>query len=287
MDVQLQRLAAAQADVLAAWQLVEAGWTRKAIWHWARQNAWQVVHPGVYALTHAPLTQLQRWMAAALTAPCTFLSDLSASSCWGFHVTRTAFETVIRSGSGGPRRAGSVVIRRSTRLAEETTIRDGIPITTPARTLIDISARLPMHRVGRAFREACRLKVLTPRDLATGLIRHRGRRGTRVLWDLTERYASLPYRRARSNAEARGLEILHDAEVEPPKVNIRIAGEEADFTWLQRRLIIEIDGPQYHQHQDEDSRKAMLWARAGYTVRRISSDEIYANPESLIALAST
>jgi very-short-patch-repair endonuclease len=286
MDVHLRKLAAAQADVVAAWQLIGRGWSPKAIRHRANQDSWQLVHSGVYALTHAPLTQLQRWIAAALTAPDTYLSDLSAANCWRYHTTSTAFETVTRAGSGGPRRLGGVLVRRSTRLAGETTVCNGIPITNPARTLIDISAGLSERAAGRAFREAMRLKVLTTPDLARALIRHRGRRGTRVLWDLTERYSSLPYGRTRSNAEARALEILHDAGLEPPKVNVRIAREEADLAWPRRRVIIEIDGRQYHQFRDEDIRKQTLWERAGYTVRRISSDEVYANPDALIALTA-
>ena len=285
MDVHLRELAAAQADVVAAWQLMARGWTRMAIEHHARQAGWRFVHRGVYARTLAPLTQLQRWMAAALTAPDTFLSHRSAAACWGFHAADAAVETVTRDGSGGPRRLGSVLVRRSSRLAGETTVCNGVPITTPARTLIDIAADLPDRFVGRAFREALRLKLLTPRDLARALERHRGRRGTRVLWDLTERYSSLPYRRTRSNAEARALEILHDAHLELPRVNVRIAGEEADLVWPNQHVIVEIDGPQFHQFRDEDARKQERWKGAGYVVRRISSDDVYAYPDALIALA--
>jgi very-short-patch-repair endonuclease len=285
MDVHLRKLAAAQADVIAAWQLIAHGWTRKAIEHRVRQGGWQIVHPGVYALTQAPLTQVQRWMAAALTAPETCLSHQSAATCWRFHRMNTVFETVTRAGSGGPRRLGGVLVRRSNRLACDMTLLHGIPITNAPRTLIDIAPALSEAAIGRAFREALRLKVLTARELAGVLARHRGRRGTRALWDLTERYSSLPYRRTRSNAEARALEILHDGNVKPPKVNVRIAGEEADLVWPERRLIVEIDGPQYHQFRDEDDRKQQLWEGAGYMVRRIASDEVYRDPDALITLA--
>ena len=66
---------------------------------------------------------------------------------------------------------------------------------------------------------------------------------------------------------------------------MRIAGEEADLVWPARRWIIEIDGPQYHRFPEEDARKERAWQGAGYTVRRIPSDDIYERPERLIALA--
>ena len=245
------------------------------------------MHLGVYALANAPLTDFQRWMAAALTAPETYLSHLSAAACWGFDTTHRAFETVTRRGSGGPRRLGGVVVRRSNVLPGETTHCDGIPITAPTRTLVDIAAALSARAVGRAFREAVRLKLLTVRELAAALARHRGRRGVRVLWDLVERYSSLPYRRTRSNAEARALEVLQDASVDPPQVNIRVAGEEADLVWPDLHVIIEIDGPQFHQFVDEDMRKRAVWERAGYRVRRISSDDVFGDPDALIALTPT
>ena len=286
MDAHLRKLAAGQADIVAAWQLIAGGWTRRAIEHSRKRGAWQLVHPGVYALTQAPLTQQQRWMAAALTAPETYLSERSAGRCWGFWNRSDPIETVTRVGSGGPRRLGSVRVKRSRDVGAESTARHGIPITTAARTLIDIAPGVSGPAVGRAFREALRLKLLTVRELAGALGRHRGRRGTRVLWDLAERYSDLPYGRTRSNAEARALEILHDARVDTPAVNVRVAGAEADLVWPRRRLIIELDGPQFHRFADEDLRKQRRWERAGYNVRRLSTDVIYADPAALIALVS-
>jgi very-short-patch-repair endonuclease len=67
-------------------------------------------------------------------------------------------------------------------------------------------------------------------------------------------------------------------------VNARIAGEEADLTWPKPRVIIEIDGPQYHQFPDEDARKVRVWRAAGYDVRRISSDLVYREPAALLRL---
>ena len=67
-------------------------------------------------------------------------------------------------------------------------------------------------------------------------------------------------------------------------MNVRINGEEADLAWPERKLIIEIDGPQYHRFPEEDARKQRQWEAAEFTVRRLPSDAVY-NEGELIALA--
>ena len=285
MDVHLRALAARQADVVAAWQLLEAGATRGMVEHRLRERGWRVVHRGVYALTNAPLTKRQLWIAATLTTPDSVLSHASAGACWGFRPFEGPFETVTRPGSGGRRRWGGLLVCRSSTLDGDTTDHDGIAITTPERTLIDLAAHLGRRQTAKGLREALRLRTTAAQRLLSALARYPRRRGTPLLAELARRYQGLPYHRTRSDAESRALELLHDAGVEPPQVNVRIAGEEADLVWLQGRLIIEIDGPQYHRFPDEDARKQHLWEGAGFAVRRIGSDLVYEQPAALIALA--
>lgn len=65
---------------------------------------------------------------------------------------------------------------------------------------------------------------------------------------------------------------------------MRIAGEEADLSWLRTRLIVEIDGGPFHLDRGEDARKQGVWEAAGWTVRRIPSDDVYDRPHRLLAL---
>src|SRR5438270_1969376 len=201
MDVHLRALAAGQYDILAAWQLMAAGATRRMIDHRVETHGWRVVHRGVYALTNAPLTQHQRWIAAALTTPDSVLSHASAGACWGFRPFEASFETITCPGSGGRRRQKGLLVMRSSTLDYETTIHQGIPITTAARTVIDLAAHLDRKQTGRMFREALRLGVTTLGALKGTAVRHRGRRGAQFIGELATRYASLPYHRARSDAE--------------------------------------------------------------------------------------
>jgi very-short-patch-repair endonuclease len=283
MDPHLQRLAARQADVVANWQLREAGWTEDRIRHHVRRFGWRRLHSGVYVLTSSPLTRRQLWFAAVLTAPSTVLSHGSASACYGFHRFERGYEVVTRPGRGGRRRHGAVLVFRSTTLDGDVTTYQGIPITRPERVLIDLAASLNGRRRGRAFREAIRLKHTTARRVLKALDKHPGRPGTPALAALAERYAAIPYHRTRSDAEARALELLHDAGIPPPQVNVAVAGEEADLVWPERPLIVEIDGPQYHQFRDEDARKQTLWEDAGFVIRRVPSDDVYDAPDRFVA----
>lgn len=83
----------------------------------------------------------------------------------------------------------------------------------------------------------------------------------------------------------RALEVLRVAGRPLPKLNVRIAGEEADLSWSRRRLIVEIDGGPFHLDVGEDARKQACWEEAGWTVRRLSSDDVYEQPHRLLELA--
>ena len=100
------------------------------------------------------------------------------------------------------------------------------------------------------------------------------------------RYRGLPIERARSGAEVRALEVLRDAGLELPRLNVDVAGEEADLSWPRERLIIEIDGGPWHQDAGEDARKEAAWRGAGWDVLRIDSDDVYNRPHRLLALAT-
>ncbi|MEJ7876062.1 MAG: DUF559 domain-containing protein [Solirubrobacterales bacterium] len=70
-----------------------------------------------------------------------------------------------------------------------------------------------------------------------------------------------------------------------PRLNVRVAGEEADLSWPADKLIIEIDGGPFHQDRGEDARKETTWRSAGWQVERIPSDAVYERPSALLAVA--
>ncbi len=286
MDDVLREFATRQSDLVAAWQLRGEGWTVKRIRHQAGARGWRRVHQGVYALTQGPLTRRQQWIAAVLTAPNTVLSHASAGDCFGFRPFKGTYETVTRPGSGGPRRFGGVLVFRSKTLTAHTTVRDGIAITTPERTIINLCPDLDAKERARAIRDAIRLKCTTALSLAASLSAHPNKPGGKHLRELAARYASLPIDLTRADSEAIALDLLQQAGIELPKVNHRIAREEADLVWLKQRVIVEIDGPQFHQFRDEDLRKQAAWESAGFLVHRIPSDDVYERPTHFVAFVA-
>jgi hypothetical protein len=285
-DVEVAEVAGRQFNRISRRQLLEIGLSAAAIGRWVVAGRLVAVEEGVFAI--APVLEHDdwgRWMGATLTAPGSVLSHSSAAAAWGFLWRLQRPETVTRPGSGGPRRYGAVVAFRSKTLADDCTLLRSIPITTVPRTLLDLTRHVSQRALARAVREAVRLELVTLPELGDALGRYRGRRGVRLLATTLSRYAGLPLERARSGAEIRALEILREAQRPLPQLNLRIAGEEADLSWPERRLIVEVDGGPFHLDVGEDARKQHAWEGEGWEVRRIPAEELYERPHRLLDLA--
>jgi very-short-patch-repair endonuclease len=277
----LRSLAAQQAGCVAVWQLRGAGWSRSKVRHGIR--GLRQLHDGVFLTGDAPPTRLQRWWAATLTAPGSVLAFASAGAAYEMRPWEGAFEVLVREGTGGPRRHGTLLICRTKHL--HATTLDGLPITTPERTLADLWPRLDEKDQAKTLRNALRLKLLTLPSLNDHLSQASARQRPHSLTRRLARYEHLQLHRCRSDAEALAVVILADAKIAPPDINVRIAREEADLSWPDRRLIVEIDGGSFHQDKLEDARKTAIWRAAGWHVRRIAAQIVYDDPNQLIRAA--
>jgi hypothetical protein len=281
----MAKLAGRQFNRVSRLQLVELGLSDAAIAHRVAAGRLVAVEQGVFAF--APVLEHDdwgRWMGATLSAPGTILSLASAGAAWGISSLRRQFETVTRPGSGGPRRHGGLLVFRSSTLKGDCTVLRGVPITTVERTLLDLARGMSERALARALREAIRLHLTTMAAVGDSLGRYHGRRGARRLAIAVARYAGLPVERARSGAEIRAMEVLRATRRPLPRLNVRVAGEEADLSWPDLRLIVEIDGAPFHLDAGEDARKLAAWKAGGWTVHRVASEDVYDRPERLLAL---
>jgi hypothetical protein len=285
-DAQVAAVAGRQFNRISRQQLLGLGHSARTIDRDLEARRLAPVEQGVYAV--APLLEHDewgRWMGATLTAPGTFLSHASSAAARGFWSFERHFETVTRPGSGGPRRHGGVLVYRSATLENDVAELNGVPVTTVPRTLLDLAVGVTDRALARAVREAVRLDLITLTAIGDALGNYRRRRGAGRLAATVARYSGLPLERARSGAEVRAMEILRDAGRPLPRLNHRIAGEEADLSWPAIRRILEIDGGPFHLDVGEDARKQQRWEAAGWTVERVSSDDVYDHPHHVLALA--
>lgn len=285
MDVRIIELAASQHNRFSRRQLVELGVPTRTINDRVARHVWVQVHQGVFACAPVLDDARGRWMAATLTEESSVLSHASAAAAWGFWSEARDAEIVTRDGSGGPRRIDGVLVYRSETLDGDTTWLHGIPITKVPRTLLDLAAHFRGRLLARCVREAIRLRTTSTTEIMACLLgHHQGRRGSARLAQVVAEYGGLPVHRARSASEVVALQILKRAGVPEPRFNRHVVGEEADFHWPAHRLIIELDGPDFHRDVGEDLRKQAIWEAAGWRVERLPSPVVYEEPERLLAL---
>lgn len=281
VDVAIAALAARQHGIVARTQLVAIGLGRGAIDRRLACGRLHPLHRGVYAVGHRAISRHGRWMAAVLAAgPGAVLSHHSAGALWGVRATtRTRIDVTT------PRtlRARSGIRPHCAVLPpDEITTTDGIPTTTPARTILDLAGVLDRRQLERALNETEVLRLTSPTPLNTLIDRHPATRGTTNL-----RILSLNARSAtRSELEARFLAFLDSHDLPHPETNVLIEGIEVDAAWRAQRVIVELDGYAFHgtraAFESDRARDRRLTAKR-WRVIRITWRDLHERPDELAA----
>jgi hypothetical protein len=157
----------------------------------------------------------------------------------------------------------------------------GIPVTTVARMLVDLSEVLTAHQLAYVMHEAAFHKRFSVQATRAAMARANGRR---TLGGLEK---ALALHRAgsagtRSALEDAFLALVH--ELPDPLVNADCDGEEVDFRWPDRRLVVEVDGPGHNRPGQRriDARRDRKLRAAGYTVLRFTHAEIEQRPGEVL-----
>ncbi len=287
-DWALAGLAERQHGVVAREQLLTLGLGPGAIEHRLRRGRLHRVHRGVYALVKRVPTREGRWMAAVLAAgPNAVLSHRSAADLWGLGpFARRRSEVTV----GVRRRAGPDVEVHCAALREdELTERHGIPVTTATRTLLDLAAVLPRHRVERALREAELQRLGDAASLGRLLQRHPRRRGTATLRSILAS-GRTGENVTRSELEERFLLFVGRAALPRPNINahVEIAGRliECDCVWPRQGLIVELDGHAAHGRRsafEADRARDRAFNAAGWRVVRVTWRQLDRETTALVA----
>jgi very-short-patch-repair endonuclease len=160
----------------------------------------------------------------------------------------------------------------------------GIPVTSPAQTIIDLSARHDRMTVERMIDEADRLDLITPPKLRAALDGHRGERGVARLRTWLDRRT---FRLTRSRLERLFLPMAKDVGLPVPEAKVWVNGFEVDFFWPELRLVVETDSLRHHRTPAEQARdhlRDQAHAAAGFTTLRFTHEQVRYEPEHVRAV---
>jgi very-short-patch-repair endonuclease len=283
-DQRIAWIADRQDGLITRVQLLAAGLTRHEIDARIRQGRLHPVFRGVYSVGHRLLPPLGELRAANLAyGERSLITARSATHIWG--LTRAdGVIHVLLVGTQRRRRPGIELHRTATLAERDVRTKDGIRVTAPARSLIELAETASTHELERALNEARVLHLLDDPELQQAIGRAGRRHGAAKLRALVEGEAGPHF--TRSELERRMRELTRRAGLPQPITNEDLLGKEVDFFWPEQRLVVETDGWQAHRtpraFERDRRRDAELVAR-GYRVIRFTWRQLRDEPEYVVA----
>jgi len=260
-------VAAPQHGVVARRQLLRAGLSRDVVDRMVRAGKLILLHRGVYAVGHRPVGPRSREMAVVLLAGSHgALVRQSSAGLWA--MTRPWHGPVHAIGPKSKRGPGYVIHRTRHLLPEDLTVHWAIPVTTPLRTLLDLSGTLSLDALDAALAEALVRRLVTVEALRS--------RATGKLATLLDTAAP-----TRSHLERRFRALLRDRGLPEPISNGIVEGYEVDLHWPEHRLVAELDGYAYHAHRrafEADRERDVALVAAGWRTVRLTDRQLTATP---------
>jgi very-short-patch-repair endonuclease len=255
-------------------QLTAAGLGDSGVRDWVRDGRLHRLYRGIYAYGHDRLRVEGRWLAAVLACgPGAALSHRSAAQLWEIRQSSSGLVDVTVPSQNGRRTRAGIRIHRSARFAaEEVTALRGVPVTTLARTLLDLADVFQPQALKRAITEAEYRNVFDLTSLIAVVESNPGRRRAKLM-----RAAEQAGHRTRSPLEDRFLALVERRGVEEPESNVWLEGYEVDFLWRRVGLVVELDGGAEHGTRHAVSadrlRDRVLWRR-GFRTMRLTSEAL-------------
>lgn len=280
VQLDLARLARTSHGVVTREQLIDAGITVAEIKSRLRSGVLLQEHRGVYRVGHRAPSVEARYLAAVLACGSgAVLSGCAAGHLLGIVAAAPALPEVT---APTERRVHGVTTRRTRGSERDAMLWRGVPVTTPARTLVDLAAELAAGDLARAVHEAGIRHATAPEDVEAVLGRRPSSPGAavlrRVLWG--DEHVTL------SALERRFLGLLRQAGLPLPVTNRPAGGRFVDCRWVERRLTVELDGYRYHSSRhawERDRRREREAYARGDDFRRYTYGDVFDQPAAMLA----
>jgi very-short-patch-repair endonuclease len=280
VDAVIFELARRQHGAVSRAQLVRRGVSDHAIGVRVRDGRLSPVHRGVYLV--GPVADPLAMEAAAVLAcsPGAVISHRSAAKLQRLLAYPVQASVWVTTTDGDHRDRRSLVLRRSKLDPVDVTRHERIPITTPARTILDLASILEDERLERVCAEAHALGLARQPDLRDQLARNAGRRGAGRLRKLLDGPRAAA--RTRSVLERKLLRCIRASDLPDPETDQRVGTYVVDFLWRAQRVIVEVDGEAFHSHDRatrRDRRRTNDLQLQGYVVLRFTWDDVNRRPD--------
>lgn len=284
-DAEVSRIAEHQRGIVARSQLIDAGLTPAAIKHRLRIGQLHALYPGIYLFGRPRLEPLAAGTAAVIYAEGRgVLSHRTAAAMWGIYDGDEPAVELTTVGSQIRSRPGLIVHRVGFLSQADVRLHRGLPITSPAWTLLDLAGVLGLDDLEAAYALALDRRLTSIPEILDAISRAPHKPGVATLRMLAEQGAKPTLTRSKYERKLRRL--LRRAELPQPEVNAKAEGHEVDFLWRAQKVVVEFDGFGPHGGRDAfetDRYRDQRLAAAGYRVLRITARQIDTTPEAVIA----
>ncbi|HET7051917.1 MAG TPA: type IV toxin-antitoxin system AbiEi family antitoxin domain-containing protein [Solirubrobacteraceae bacterium] len=290
-DRPIAQIASGQRALITRRQLSGLGVTRGAVEHALSRGRVHRMHRGVYALVPSPaLPPLARELAAVLACgDGTLLSHHSAAAVWGIRPFLDGdVDVTVVGRDPGTRRAGIRVHRTAQLDPRDTRRHQQIPITSPARALLDIAPEVSGRSLEWALDQALVKRLTTRAQIKAVLAAYPHRPGAPRLSALLD--SDRPTSLTSSTPEERLFRQMRKGNLPIPEVNARVGNYTADFLWRAHKVILEIDGYQYHHTRaafERDHRRDAEHQREDFLVIRVTPRQLQHNHEAILVHVAT
>jgi very-short-patch-repair endonuclease len=281
-DRLIRALAEANNRVVTRRALDAAGIGTNVITHRVATGRLYRHHHGVYLLDPPERASRITLMTAAVEAcgPTAVLSHLSAGELWGMLPAQPGYmEVTVVSRNAGDRPG---IRRRRVRELHPRDIRQrrGVRVTSPARTVLD-NARHP--QLEGLLGTAIDTGITNAGEIEAAIARCQTRRGVPRLRAILDQAGGA--RRTRSWGERRLLSLIRQAGLPVPATNRQLLGFQVDALWPEHRVVVEVDGYEFHgdrQSFEADRARDARLVAAGYRVLRFTATQLEYQPMIVI-----
>jgi hypothetical protein len=269
------RLVREQHGVVTRAQLLALGFGPRSIEHRVDSGRLHPISRGLYAVGRPDLTQKGRWMAAVLVCgDGAMLSHRSAAELWGIgKEERGRIDLTVRR-EARIKREGLKVRARASLPDASVMRRDGVPVTNPIQTLIDLATELKPLKLERSVNQADVHDLVDPETLRRALDGYGGMPGVKTLRTMLDRHT---FRLSDSDLEVLFRPLALAAGFPPPLTKHWLLGFETDFFFPDHGLIVETDGLRYHRTPAQQARmvkRDQKHTSHGYRVLRFTHWQI-------------